>query len=40
MIGEQHTIYLDGSTTCLELAKLLARERSGLTVVTNSASLQ
>lgn len=37
LIGEQHTIYLDGSTTCLELAKLLARERSGLTVVTNSA---
>ena len=37
LIGEQHTIYLDGSTTCLELAKLLSRDRSGLTVVTNSA---
>ena len=36
LIDEQHTIYIDGSTTCLELAKLLARERSSLTVVTNS----
>lgn len=30
------TVFLDGGTTCLELAKLLARERKGLTVVTNS----
>jgi DeoR/GlpR family transcriptional regulator of sugar metabolism len=36
LIDEQHTIYIDGSTTCLELAKLFARERSRLTVVTNS----
>jgi DeoR family transcriptional regulator, aga operon transcriptional repressor len=39
LIGEQHTIYIDGSTTCLELAKLMARERSGLTVVTNSVMI-
>jgi DeoR/GlpR family transcriptional regulator of sugar metabolism len=30
------TLFLDGSTTCLELARLLAHERKGLTVVTNS----
>jgi len=37
LITSQHTIFLDGSTTCLELAKLLARDRKGLTIVTNSA---
>ncbi len=31
------TVFLDGSTTCLELARLLAGERSGLTIVTHSA---
>ncbi|MBA3775802.1 MAG: DeoR/GlpR transcriptional regulator [Betaproteobacteria bacterium] len=31
------TVFLDGGTSCLELARLLAAERSGLTVVTNSA---
>ncbi len=31
------TVFLDGGTSCLELARLLAVERSGLTVVTNSA---
>ena len=36
-IGSRSTLYLDGSTTCIELAKLLAQEKSGLTVVTNSA---
>lgn len=30
------TVFLDGSTTCLELARLIAQERKGLTVVTNS----
>ncbi|MBI4027890.1 MAG: DeoR/GlpR transcriptional regulator [Verrucomicrobia bacterium] len=37
LVVSQHTIFLDGSTTCLELAKLLANERKGLTIVTNSA---
>jgi DeoR/GlpR family transcriptional regulator of sugar metabolism len=31
------TIYLDGSSTCLQFAKLLTKEIAGLTVVTNSA---
>jgi len=31
------TLFLDGSTTCLELAKLISRRMRGLTVVTNSA---
>lgn len=30
------TVFMDGSTTCLELAKLTGRKMSGLTVVTNS----
>jgi len=33
------TLYLDGSTTCLELAKALARQGDRLTLVTNSALL-
>ena len=37
LIGPRQTIFLDGSSTCLELARLLAKERSGLTIVTNSA---
>lgn len=37
LIGDRTTIFLDGSTTCLELARLVARERKGLTIVTNSA---
>ncbi len=36
LIQGQPTVFLDGSTTCLELARLLARERRGLTIVTNS----
>jgi DeoR/GlpR family transcriptional regulator of sugar metabolism len=36
-IWSGQTLFLDGSTTCLELAKLLAGRRKGLTVVTNSA---
>jgi DeoR/GlpR family transcriptional regulator of sugar metabolism len=36
LIDGRPTLFLDGSTTCLELARLLARERKGLTVVTNS----
>ncbi len=35
MINDKDTIYLDGGSTVLELAKLL-KERKGLTVVTNS----
>lgn len=33
------TVYLDGSTTCLELAKRLAQQGPRLTVITNSALL-
>lgn len=36
LVDGRCTLFLDGGTTCLELAKLLAAERSGLTVVTNS----
>jgi DeoR/GlpR family transcriptional regulator of sugar metabolism len=31
------TLFLDGSTTCLELAKLIARRLKGKSIVTNSA---
>ncbi len=37
LIGAGQTIFLDGSSTCLELARVLAKDRSGLTIVTNSA---
>lgn len=37
LIEDSQTIFLDGSTTCLELAKLLAIHAKGLTVITNSA---
>ncbi len=37
LIDSQHTIFIDGGTTCLELARQLAKERKGLTIVTNSA---
>ncbi len=30
------TLFLDGSTTCIELAKVLAQQKKGLTIVTNS----
>lgn len=36
LVEGRPTLFLDGSTTCLELARLLARERKGLTIVTNS----
>jgi DeoR/GlpR family transcriptional regulator of sugar metabolism len=36
MIGPQKTLFIDGSTTCLELAKLIARRLRGLTIITNS----
>ena len=36
-IKPQQTIYLDGSTTCLVLARWLAATQRGLTVVSNSA---
>jgi DeoR family transcriptional regulator, fructose operon transcriptional repressor len=36
-INDRMTIFLDGSTTCLELAKVIACGFSGLTIVTNSA---
>jgi len=37
LIGDQQTLFIDGSTTCLELAKLIARRMRGLTIITNSA---
>ena len=36
-VNGRRTVFLDGGTTCLELAKLMATQRSGLTVITNSA---
>lgn len=30
------TVFIDGGTTCLELAKLIGRETKGLTIITNS----
>jgi DeoR/GlpR family transcriptional regulator of sugar metabolism len=36
-IKPHQTIFLDGSTTCIVLARHIARELSGLTVVTHSA---
>ena len=36
LVEGRPTLFLDGSTTCLELARLLAQERKGLTIVTNS----
>lgn len=37
LIAPGQTVFLDGSSTCLELAKLLAAEGKALTVVANSA---
>jgi len=37
LVGDAQTLALDGSTTCLELTKLIARRLRGLTAVTYSA---
>ena len=37
LIRAQQTVFLDGSSTCLELARALAKEKLAMTVVTNSA---
>lgn len=37
MLAPQSTIFIDGSTTCLELARCIAKEKKGLTIVTHSA---
>jgi DeoR family transcriptional regulator of aga operon len=37
LLEGQSTIFIDGSTTCVELARCIARERKHLTIVTNSA---
>ncbi len=37
LVAGRQTIFLDGGTTCLEFARELASQRSGLTAVTNSA---
>ncbi|MDG3007720.1 DeoR/GlpR family DNA-binding transcription regulator [Paludisphaera mucosa] len=37
LIAPGQTIFLDPSTTCLELARRIGRERESVTVVTNSA---
>ena len=36
LIGPQEVIYLDGSSTCLELAKRIVEADPAVTVVTNS----
>jgi DeoR/GlpR family transcriptional regulator of sugar metabolism len=37
LIGTGETLFIDGSTTCIELAKVLAKQKKRLTIVTNSA---
>ncbi len=37
LIKAQQTVFLDGSSSCLELARALAKEKRAVTVVTNSA---
>ena len=37
LIKDRQTIFIDGGTTNLALAKLIADQRSGLTILTNSA---
>jgi DeoR/GlpR family transcriptional regulator of sugar metabolism len=37
LLDARQTVFLDGGTTCLELAKLIPGSRSGLTIITNSA---
>lgn len=37
LIAPESTIFLDGSTTCLEFARFIAKEKKGLTIVTHSA---
>lgn len=37
LMREAETVFLDGSTTCLELAKLISRRLRGVTSLTNSA---
>jgi DeoR/GlpR family transcriptional regulator of sugar metabolism len=37
LTSHSQTLFIDGSTTCLEFAKLIARRMRGLTIVTNSA---
>jgi DeoR family transcriptional regulator of aga operon len=37
LIGHHATIFIDGSTTCVELARCIAKEKKGMTIVTNSA---
>ena len=37
LIANQATIFIDGSTTCVELARCIAKGMKGLTIVTNSA---
>src|SRR5258708_3473899 len=37
LIKDRQTIFIDGGTTNLALAKLIAAQRSGLTILTNSA---
>ena len=36
LIEPGKTLFMDGSTTCIELAKILARQRKHLTILTNS----
>lgn len=36
LVEAKKTIFIDGSTTCLEFAKLIGREKKDVTIVTNS----
>jgi DeoR/GlpR family transcriptional regulator of sugar metabolism len=36
LVGPGKTLFLDGGTTCIQLAKQLANQRKGLTIVSNS----
>ncbi len=36
LLDDAHSLFIDGGTTCLGLAKLIAREKKGLTILTNS----
>lgn len=37
LLNDRQTVFIDGGTTCLELAKLISGALDGLTVITNSA---
>jgi DeoR family fructose operon transcriptional repressor len=38
-IDKGDCVFLDGSSTCIELSKLIGRERDGVTIITNSVAI-